>query len=331
MGICRRIQFGVATVVAVAVGSSSLPWARVFYSDDRRPSHSPSVGTLEIDLPEGHGIGTAVLVDACGVLTNFHVVFGPWYVTALRPPSREFPGIFTLTEVTLPDGSHPAARAIPVVWGDYRGPDRQIRSPQNDWAYLVLDRCLGAEYGHLTMRSLDADELDDARDNFAAIGYSTGHQMIDPACSTRVAPPAAAGAAWLSDCTLSAGDSGGPIVKRGTLTLVALGSSQRADPSCPAVGALNDGAPLARWSSHCTNLAVPISWDIIDRVEAACKALYVQRALLQLGYDAGPLGAIDEPRASAAIAQVQRDMGWVVTGEPSYALGKILLLRLPTS
>ena len=38
---------------------------------------------------------------------------GPWYVTALLPPSREFPGIFTLTETTRADGTLPSARAVP--------------------------------------------------------------------------------------------------------------------------------------------------------------------------------------------------------------------------
>ena len=334
MGIHKRTLFGIAAAIAAVLGASSLLWARVFYADDRRPSHSVMVGTLEIDLPEGHGFGTAVLVDECGILTNFHVVFGPWYVTALRAPSRDFPGTFTLTEVRLPDGSHPTARAIPVVWGDYRGPDRQIRSPHNDWAYLVLDQCLGFKYGYFSLRSLEADELEGGTDGFAAIGYSTGRQMVDPACSVHAYRSAIGGKAWLHDCALSAGDSGGPIVKRGTLALVALGGSTLTDPGdplCPTGDSQDSGAPLPRWSQRCTNVAVPLSWDIIDRVESAYCATGVQRALNQLGYDAGPLGAIDEPRAAAAIKHAQRDMGWAVTGESSGSLLKILQLRLPTS
>jgi HEAT repeat protein len=57
----------------------------------------------------------------------------------------------------------------------------------------------------------------------------------------------------------------------------------------------------------------------------------VQRALIALSYDAGPLGAIDEPRAVAAIRQAQADMGWPVTGEVTDALRKILWLRIATS
>ena len=39
---------------------------------------------------------------------NFHVAFGPWYVTALHPPSSAGRGIFTLTQVTLENGEHPS-------------------------------------------------------------------------------------------------------------------------------------------------------------------------------------------------------------------------------
>jgi hypothetical protein len=298
----------------------------VFYVDDRRPSYSSMVGTVEVDLPEGHGRGTAVLVDKCGILTNFHVVFGPWYVTALRAPSREFPATFTLTEVTRPDGTHPTSRATPVVWGDYRGPDRQIRNPGNDWVYLVLDECLGTTHGYFSLLRLDAMDLMVGTDGFEAIGYSSDRQMIDPGCSIQVGAADSPGGAWRHDCALMAGDSGSPIVKRGTRTLVALGSSVVGgwrDQPCLAG---DDGVHLG-WSDRCTNLAVPLSAEIVDRVQAVQLASGVQRELLQLGYDAGPLGAVDEPRARTAIETFQRAVGLGVTGEPSYLLEKIIWLQ----
>src|SRR5262245_28576842 len=284
------------------------------------------VGTLIAHLPEGDGLGTAILVDECGILTNFHVVFGPWYVTALRPPSHAFVATFTLTEVTLRDGTHPTTSATPVVWGDYRGPDRTIRSPQNDWAYLVLDRCLGFEHGHFKLRSLDPEELGTG-DGFAAIGYSTGRQMLDPACSLRADHSPLRRGAWLHDCALMKGDSGGPIVKRGTLTAVALGGGFRAELGY-APCASGKGGPVFRLDNRCANGAVPLTWDIIDRISAARAASQVQRALNRSGYDAGPLGAVDDPRATAAITQFQRDMKLPVTGKPSDALAKILALKL---
>ena len=56
------------------------------------------------------------------------------------------------------------------------------------------------------------------------------------------------------------------------------------DPGgCPSShGRLGD-APLARWTMGCANVAVPLTRDIIGRVEAAYVAVAVQRALSELG------------------------------------------------
>jgi hypothetical protein len=171
-------------------------------------------------------------------------------------------------------------------------------------------------------------------DGFAALGYSTGSQMIDPACSVHSESTPGGTGTWLHDCGLEAGDSGGPIIRRGTVAVVALSAgvvTDPTDPQCPSGGVHHRGTPLARWSVRCASMAVPLTPKIIDRVQAASIAVGVQRALCALGYDAGPLGAIDEPRAIAAIKQVQGDMGWAVTGEPTDALRKILWLKIPTS
>jgi hypothetical protein len=319
----------------ISAGLGLLPQtsAWVFHTDDRQPSRSTRVGILRVELPEGTGTSTAVLVDDCGILTNFHAVFGPWYVTVRREPSRSFPGTFTLTEATRPDGTHPTARAIPVIWGDYRGPDRHLRSPHHDWAYLVLDPCLGPEFGHFVLRTLGPQDMNEAIGGFAALGYSTGRQMMDPACSVHAGRTGSGGAGWRHDCALEAGDSGGPIVRRGTISMVALSAGAASDPHDPRCGSRvrHRGAPLAHWSARCANVAVPLTGGIIARVEAARIAVGVQRVLIASGYDAGPLGAVDEPRAAAAIQQAQRDMRWPVTGEPTDALRKVLWLKLPTS
>ena len=311
--------------IPIMAGMFSFASAWVFYHDDRERSHSTMVGTLMIELPEGRGQGTAILVDECGILTNFHAVFGPWYVTALRAPSRAHPGTFTLTEALGPDGRPRSARAIPVIWGDYLGPERQLRRPHEDWAYLVLDQCLGREYGHFWLRDLGLDEPAGVVDGMVAFGYSSGRQMIDPTCSVHAVRGAGDQPSWHHDCALRAGDSGGPIAKRGSQTVVALGAGAVADPADPGCAS---GGVLARWTARCANLAVPLTQEIIDQVKAAFIATGVQRALLALGYDAGPLGAIDEPRASAAIREVQQEMGWPATGAPTPGLLKILLLRL---
>ena len=53
----------------------------------------------------------------------------------------------------------------------------------------------------------------------------------------------------------------------------------------------------------------------------------VQRSLLKLGYDAGPVGAVEGPKLKAAIEQVQQLMGFSVTGEPTEALWSFLWMR----
>jgi hypothetical protein len=113
--------------------------AWVIDGDTRVASHALRVSVITFELPEGRSTGTAFLISRCEIMTNFHVVFGPWYVTALKRPSREQQGRFTLTAVTLEDGSHSTATAIPVAWWDYRGSDRQFRRPGEDWAILTLD------------------------------------------------------------------------------------------------------------------------------------------------------------------------------------------------
>lgn len=326
--------FVTTTAIVLALGAMLLTSAWVFHIDDRELSHSTMVGTLEVDLPEGLAQGTAVLVDSCGILTNFHIVFGPWYVTAMRAPSRQFPGTFTLTAATLPDGTHPTARAIPVVWGDYLGPDRQYRHPENDWAYLALDPCLGEKYRHFHMQPFDLYPSTGTKDSVAAYGYSTGEQMLDPACSVDAERSTSGNRSWRHDCSLELGDSGGPIIKQASMVLIALNANivgDPSDPECRGSDAQDEDGAHSRMNVRCANVAVPLTRDIIDRVKAAHLATQTQRALNALGYKAGPLGAIGEPLFTSAIEQAQRDMGWAVTGEPTDTLRKILWLNVPSS
>jgi hypothetical protein len=300
----------------------------VIHFDDRLASHSRMVGTLTIDLPEGSGQGTAVLVGECGILTAFHVAFGPWYVTALRGPSHESVATFTLTEVTLPDGTHPATRATPVIWGDYRGPDRQFRRAGEDWVYMVLDDCFGSRYGFFKIRPLEFEELATDSLKFSTIGYSSGSQMKDPRC--RISADGSTAGAWSHDCVLLPGDSGGPIIRGDTLALVAIGSGAVARPgeaSCsyaflPGVRLQHEG------KTECTNIAVPIRPETAEQVHKADVAAGIQRQLLQLGYDAGPVGAVESPEFRLAVEQAQRSMGLPVTGEPTKALCSALFLQL---
>ena len=315
------LVFTAVAIFALVALTKATAW--VFYVDQRLVSKSSQVGRITFDLPEGTSTGTAFLVDHCEVLTNFHVVFGPWYVTALTPPSQANMGRFELTDVDLADGSHPTAKAIPVIWGDYKGPDRQFRKPKEDWALLTLDRCLGAPYGSYTL--IDPAYDDDAveRGGLSAIGYSAGRQMIDSHCSIEV-DDRTSHDALLHDCATLQGDSGGPIFMRGTGRVVAIASGYRAGQGqcATALGFLR-----GRWSGECTNIAVPMSLDVIKRIESAAAAVRTQRELLRLGYDAGNFGNIDHPALATAIRAIQKKVGLPVTGEAGHALEKILRMQ----
>ena len=149
MAVTLRAGLSIFVRVAFLLGLSLLVSAWVFRTDMRESARFAPVGIIEFNLPEGRSQGTAFLVGECIVMTNFHVVFGPWYLTALRPPSIAYSGTFTLTQVSLASGEHPTTRAIPVIWGDYMGPSRQFRSPGSDWVVLALEDCLGARLGYL--------------------------------------------------------------------------------------------------------------------------------------------------------------------------------------
>ena len=189
-------------------GFWSLASAWIFRADLREVSNFTPVGVIEFSLPEGRSTGTAFLIGECAVMTNFHVVFGPWELTALRPPSSANKGTFTLTQATSTNGEHPSTGAIPVIWGDYTGPDRQFRKPANDWVVLALEDCLGDRHGYLLPYDAALNEDIPNRGGFTAVGYSAGRQKVDPNCSIRLAGDSGSGATMLNDCATLPGDSG---------------------------------------------------------------------------------------------------------------------------
>ncbi len=308
-------------------GFWSLASAWIFRADLREVSNFTPVGVIEFSLPEGRSTGTAFLIGECAVMTNFHVVFGPWELTALRPPSSANKGTFTLTQATSTNGEHPSTGAIPVIWGDYTGPDRQFRKPANDWVVLALEDCLGDRHGYLLPYDAALNEDIPNRGGFTAVGYSAGRQKVDPNCSIRLAGDSGSGATMLNDCATLPGDSGAPIVRRGTGRVVAMVSRFHA-----GFGSINcssfNGVVRENWNARCTNAAVPLSAPLTDQIEAVRYAIQVQSLLLRLGYDAGPYGLIDQPLLAKAIEQVEVEAGMVPSGEVSCNLIMILRLRL---
>lgn len=305
----------------------NLASAWVFSPDLREASNFAPVGVIEFSLPEGRSTGTAFLVGECTVMTNFHVVFGPWYLTQLRPPSNASRGTFTLTQATLPNGGHPSTGAIPVIWGDYTGPDRQFRKPAHDWVVLALEECLGERHGYLL--PYDAALNDDIPDKggFTTVGYSSGRQMVDSNCSIRLGGESGTGATMPNDCVALSGDSGAPIVRRGTSRVVGMVSGFHAGFGSHGCHSFK-GVVNEPWNPKCTNAAVPFSLPLIDRIEVARYVIPVQNMLLRLGYDAGPYGVIDQPLLAKAIKQVELEAGMVPSGEVSFNLCGILKMRI---
>jgi putative peptidoglycan binding protein len=327
MAIALRVLLTSLAVALFLPTLWTLASAWIFYADHREASAFSTVGMIEFDLPEGRSSGTAFLVDECAVLTNFHVAFGPWYVTALRPSSDKNRGTFILTGVTLANGSHPSTGAVPVIWGDYTGPDRQFRKPANDWVVLALDECLGYRHGYLIPNDTAFDDAVPESGGFATVGYSAGRQMIESNCSIQMAGDSEFGAVMLDDCATLPGDSGAPIIRRGTNKVVAIASGFHAGFS-PAGCSSGRGVVRSQWNPQCTNSAVPLSAAVIDRIGAATRAIQVQYILTQLGYETGPYGLIDQPELAAAVKQAQMDIGLAANGEPSCALIAILKMRV---
>jgi hypothetical protein len=299
--------------------------AWVFHADLRKASNFAPVGVIEFSLPEGQSAGTAFLISECTVMTNFHVVFGPWYLTALRPPSNASMGTFTLTQATLPNGEHPTTKAIPVMWGDYTGPDRQFRKPANDWVVLALEDCLGYRHGYLQPYDAALNEELPEIGGFTAVGYSAGHQMVDLNCSIRLGAGSGDGVTMLNDCAALPGDSGAPIVRRGTSRVVAMisGFHSGSSMSCSSIkGIVNEP-----WNSQCTNAAVPLLAALIDRISMASCAVWTQHQLLRLGYDAGPYGVIDHPLLAKAIKKVELENGMVQSGSLCSPVCAVLKVR----
>jgi Trypsin-like peptidase domain len=325
MVVALRILLTVLVAAFFLPSFWNLASAWVFNADLRAASNFSPVGVIEFSLPEGRSKGTAFLISDCTVMTNFHVVFGPWYLTALRPPSNANTGTFTLTQVTLANGEHPSTKAIPVIWGDYTGPDRQFRQPANDWVMLALEECLGYRHGYL--QPYDGVLNDDIPDGggFTAVGYSAGRQMVDSNCSLRAGAGSGSGATMLHDCAALPGDSGAPIVRRGTSRVVAMISGFHAGSSrsCRSF----NGVVNEPWTSQCSNAAVPLSVALIDQIEVANCAVRAQNLLLRLGYDAGPYGVIEHPLFAKAIRQVEVENGLVKSGALCSVVCAVLTMR----
>jgi hypothetical protein len=125
------LSLGRITFAVAAMGALVLLLASTAHGDGRTPHHPVRTSTA-----------AATLVDDCEPFADLPPLPGPALARALR-----------LTLVR-----DPAARAIPAVWTEYRGPQQPLRGTGNAWIFLPLDGCWGSDTGNFDLRNPSGDE-----------------------------------------------------------------------------------------------------------------------------------------------------------------------------
>ncbi len=145
--------FGRLAIVAIAVGPLLLMSSAIVHGDDWQPLHPMRSGIASLERPTGSSVGAALPIDDCEPFSNAPMMLGPSPVRAPRPPAHHALGPSTQAVVTPP-----AARAIPVLWAEYRGRDRPLRGTGSDQLYMPFDGCTGNDTGDFDLRNPSADE-----------------------------------------------------------------------------------------------------------------------------------------------------------------------------
>jgi hypothetical protein len=153
------ISFGRIAIAAATVGLLLLIFTAMAHGDDRRPPHPVRSGA-DILLP----------IDDCQSFTDLPTILGP--SPARVPRLRPY--------------RDPAARAVPAVWTEYRGPQQPLRGAGNDWIFIPFDGCTGSDTGDFDLRNPSGSET-----VWGARSIAIGFRTADPGC----APVAAAIAA----------------------------------------------------------------------------------------------------------------------------------------
>jgi hypothetical protein len=154
------ISFGRIAIAAATIGGLLLILTAMAHGDDGRPPY-----------PVRSGPGTPLPIDDdCQSFTDLPATPGP---SQTRAPH-------------LSSYRDPAARAVPAVWTEYRGPPQPLRGAGNDWIFIPFDGCTGSDTGDFDLRNPSGSEA-----VFGARSIAIGFQTADPGC----APVAAAIAA----------------------------------------------------------------------------------------------------------------------------------------
>ena len=255
------------------LGASGVARATIFEADDREviprepPSPFAAVGVVEQTTPgRDYRFGSATLIGPCHVLTAYHVAF-----RTERAPDPALES-FVHFGPAKPDGfpfSH-TTRAKAVVWGDYvDGFSTETQHPNEDWAVLRLDDCLGEIYGQWPVDgALDFESAKERGPVFGNAGHpawlSRAGVWVDPACAIHLSQGSIP--AWWNDCATSVGTSGGPVFYRdanGQPVLVAVVRGQSIAGRNPRQDVLVPG-----WSDDGRggNVAIPVM-NFIERIQ----------------------------------------------------------------
>lgn len=204
--------------------------------DDRVPMTSSqypwsAIGRLEYSVGDNRlGICTGSLVAADVVLTNAHCVINLETHEVIADVTFK-PNLINGRVANAAD----VATVVDVIYGtDFRDSDA-VPHP-NDWAFVKLDRPLGATYGTLAWTSLSVSELLRTYDRELMLaGYSGDFPASRPGRTAGVHDGCSilgeAEGSLLHDCDTFGGSSGGPVlaVIDGEFRIVALNSAERSE------------------------------------------------------------------------------------------------------
>jgi V8-like Glu-specific endopeptidase len=159
------------------------------------------------------GSGTAFLVSACHVLTNYHVL----YQTRRPDPYETFTFVYGVPD-TAPAEFLAGVAATPVVLGTYYESARTCE----DFALLELEACLGEEYRSVELLPLSLAGVQTLQSEaqgmglgFSSAGYPDSepwtHVSVDRTCTIDAAMHVSDREAYSTTCNSVQGSSGGPL------------------------------------------------------------------------------------------------------------------------
>jgi V8-like Glu-specific endopeptidase len=150
--------------------------------DNREGSFLNAIGMIKGNKG---ATGTAFLIGACHILTNFHVAFSDIVIDKIFKGKEYDPkdsALLSKTEIEFSVGQSDDPKRIfettvkgrPVAWGIYRCSHKNFyrKYPQNmpktkppeldldeDWAVVELEQCVGDKYGLLNLFPADGERL----------------------------------------------------------------------------------------------------------------------------------------------------------------------------